>query len=197
MPVPVSTPRAIRLAALAVAFACTAIVGCTTTGVNDNGGSVARRRDINASVDATMSRLYEAAPESRQLVARAAGVLVFPSVVDVSFVVGGERGDGALRVHGRTVGYYVNTAGSFGLQAGAQSKAIVLLFMTPESLAKFRNANGWRAGIDATVAIATIGANGGIDTNTGQKPVVGFVLNNGGLMAGVSLEGAKISRIHP
>jgi lipid-binding SYLF domain-containing protein len=193
----VSTSQAVRLAALVFAFACTAMVGCTTTGWKDRGNPVAQRKDINSGVDATLSRLYNAAPESRQLVTRAAGVLVFPSVLGISFVVGGQHGDGALRVAGKTVGYYATTAGSIGFQAGAQSKAIVLLFMTPDSLARFRNANGWTAGVDATVAVAEIGANGSIDTNTLQKPVVGFVLNNAGLMAGVSLEGSKISKINP
>jgi lipid-binding SYLF domain-containing protein len=191
----VSTPRAARLAALAIAFACTATVGCTTTGWHEKGNPVAQRTDINAGVDATLSRLYDSAPQSRQLVARAAGVLVFPSVLSLSFGVGAEHGEGALRVAGRSVAYYDTTAGSVGFQAGAQSKAIVVLFMTPDSLAKFRNANGWTAGVDATVAVADVGANGSIDTNTIQQPVVGFVLNNAGLMAGVSLQGSKISKI--
>ena len=191
----VSIPHAVRLAVLAVAFTCTAVAGCTTTGLHDEGSRAAERTSIDAGVDTTLSRLYDSAPESRQLVARAAGVLVFPSVLSVSFGVGAEHGNGALRVHGKTVGYYDTTAGSIGFQAGAQSKAIVVLFMTPDSLAKFRNANGWTAGVDATVAVANVGANGSIDTNTVQQPVVGFVLNNAGLMAGVSLQGTKISKL--
>jgi lipid-binding SYLF domain-containing protein len=191
----ISSPHAVRLAVLAIAFTCTAVAGCTTTGLHDKGSPVAERTDLNAGVDATLSKLYDSAPESRQLVARAAGVLVFPSVLSVSFGVGAEHGNGALRVHGKTVGYYDTTAGSIGFQAGAQSKAIVVLFMTPDSLAKFRNANGWTAGVDATVAVADVGANGSIDTNTIKQPVVGFVLNNAGLMAGVSLQGSKISKI--
>jgi lipid-binding SYLF domain-containing protein len=196
MQTPVSSSRRVRLAALAIAFASTAVVGCTTTGWRDKSSAVTQRSDINAGVDAALSRLYGAAPESRQLIARAAGVLVFPSVLSISFGIGAEHGSGALRVSGKTVGYYNTTGGSFGLQAGAQSKAVVLLFMTPDSLAKFRNANGWTAGVDATVAIADVGANGNIDTNTVQHPVVGFVLNNSGLAAGVSLQGSKISKIH-
>jgi lipid-binding SYLF domain-containing protein len=118
----VSTPHAVQLAALAVAVACTAAVGCTTTGSRDNVNPVAQRTDIDAGIDVTLSRLYESAPESRQLVARAAGVLVFPSVLSVSFGVGAEHGDGALRVDGKTVGYYKTTAGSFGFQAEPSRK---------------------------------------------------------------------------
>ena len=105
------------------------------------------------------------------------------------------KSTGVLRVGGANAGYYSTTAGSIGFQAGAQSKAMFVLFMTDEALNKFRNSNGWTVGADATVAVVNIGANGRIDTNTAQQPVVGFVLNNGGLMAGVSLEGTKIAKI--
>ncbi|MNJ77204.1 hypothetical protein D3C81_2256300 [compost metagenome] len=70
---------------------------------------------------------------------------------------------------------------------------MVLLFMTDDALAKFRASSGWTIGADASVAVANVGANGTIDSNTAQQPIVGFVLNNGGLMAGVSVDGNKIS----
>lgn len=187
---------AARVAALAIAVACMGTAGCTTTGLHDTGSAVSRRTGVDAGVDATLSRLYESAPDARQLVARAAGVLVFPSVLSIGFGVGAEHGNGALRVAGKTVGYYDTTAGSIGFQAGAQSKAIVVLFMTSDSLTKFLDSNGWTAGVDASVAVAQVGANGSVDTYTVQQPVIGFVLNNIGLMAGVSLQGAKISKLH-
>ncbi|MNL24745.1 hypothetical protein D3C87_1461930 [compost metagenome] len=114
-----------------------------------------------------------------------------------SFIVGVEHGKGVLRVGDSAVGYYGTTSGSIGFQAGAQSKAMVLLFMTDDALNKFRNSSGWTVGADATVAIVNIGANGRIDSNTAKQPIVGFVMNNGGLMAGVSLEGTKISKYEP
>lgn len=187
---------ATRVVALAIAVACMGTAGCTTTGLHDTGSAVSRRTGVDAGVDATLSRLYESAPDARQLVARAAGVLVFPSVLSIGFGVGAEHGNGALRVAGKTVGYYDTTAGSIGFQAGAQSKAIVVLFMTSDSLTKFLDSNGWTAGVDASVAVAQVGANGSVDTYTVQQPVIGFVLNNIGLMAGVSLQGAKISKLH-
>ena len=98
-------------------------------------------------------------PGSRELVAKSQGVLVFPAVVGASLGVGAEYGRGVLRTAGRTQAYYSTTAGSIGFQAGAQSKAVIYLFTTQESLAKFRNSKGWTAGADATVALATIGAN--------------------------------------
>jgi len=183
------------LAAVAVAMASLTFAGCTTTMPGKDASSQTSRNDVNAGVDATLSKLYQTAPASRDLVARAKGVLVFPAVLQASFVIGGEYGKGALRVGGRTEGYYSTTAGSIGFQAGAQSKAIVLLFMTQDALDKFRNSNGWTVGADATVALANIGANGSIDTNTAQQPIIGFVTTNGGPIAGVSLQGAKIAKI--
>ncbi|MFP5406802.1 MAG: YSC84-related protein [Gammaproteobacteria bacterium] len=191
-----SVARPARLAALALAIGCTALAGCTTTTTQDTGTPGAQSGEMNSRVDATLSRLYEAVPDSRQLIARSRGVLVFPSVLSVSFGIGGEHGDGVLQVGGRTVGHYSLTGGSIGFQAGAQSKAVVLVFMTPDALARFRDSNGWSIGADATVAVAQVGANGSIDTTTMQQPVVGFVLSNAGLMAGVSLQGSKISPIN-
>jgi lipid-binding SYLF domain-containing protein len=120
-------------------------------------------------------------------------VLVFPSVVAAGFVVGAQYGEGALLVGDRSVGYYSNLSGSVGLQIGAQSKAIIFLFMTQEALDKFRNTNGWSVGADASVALVKIGANGNVDTTTATAPVQVFVLTNAGLMAGLSLEGTKVS----
>ena len=187
--------RIYHATAMAVAMAFAGIAGCTTTGPQDTGSYVAKNNSIDSGVDATLTRLYDAAPSSRELVARAAGVLVFPSVLNVGLVVGGEHGDGALRVNGATIGYYTTSGGSIGLQAGAQTKAEIILFMTPESLEKFRASHGWTAGADATIAIAHIGANGAVDTETAKHPIVGFVLTNTGLMAGVSLEGAKYTKM--
>lgn len=190
-----STTRSSGFAILTLAVAGLAFSGCTTTPPKDQASATERRTDINASADATLTRLYEAAPDARTLVDQAKGVLVFPRVLEASFVVGAEHGNGVLRVNGKNEAYYSTTGGSFGFQAGAQSKAIVLLFMTQDALDKFRASNGWTAGADATVAVATIGANGKIDTNTARESVIGFVLTNAGLMAGVSLHGTKINRL--
>ncbi|ORC49470.1 hypothetical protein B2G74_15810 [Burkholderia sp. A27] len=182
----------------ALAFGGLSLAGCTTTGGGKQGTSstdTSKRQSIDASVDGTMSRLYTTVKGSRELVAKARGVLVFPSVLQAGFIVGGQYGEGALRVGGSTVGYYSTATGSFGLQAGAQSKAIVFLFMTQDALDKFRNADGWSVGGDASVALVKMGANGAIDTNTATAPVEVFVMTNAGLMADLSLQGTKVSRL--
>ncbi|MDR5857102.1 YSC84-related protein [Caballeronia sp. LZ062] len=181
-----------------LALSCLALDGCTTNrnaGAEHAAGAADQRRSIDADVDGTIQRLYASVPGSRELVSKARGVLVFPSVLQAGFVVGAEYGKGALRVGGNTVGYYSTTSGSFGLQAGAQSKALIFLFMTQDALEKFRNSNGWSAGADASVALLKMGANGTVDTNTATKPVTAIVLTNAGLMADASLQGTKISRL--
>jgi len=185
-------------AATAVVAGTLMLAGCTMTPPSDNTPKtdVSRRHSIDANVEATLSRLYSTVPGSRELVAKARGVLVFPSVLQAGFVVGGQYGEGALRVGGASVGYYSTVSGSFGLQAGAQSKAVIFLFMTQDALDKFRASEGWSAGADASVALVKVGANGAIDTTTATAPVQVIVLTNAGLMGDVSISGTKVTRLH-
>lgn len=185
--------RRTTLAAVTLGVASVLFAGCTTNGPKDTASAAEKRQELDSAANATLTQLYAASPQSKQLVERARGVLVFPAVLSASFIVGAQHGTGVLRVSGKDSGYYSITGGSIGFQAGAQSKAMVLLFMTDDVLAKFRASSGWTIGADATVAVANVGATGNIDSNTVQQPIVGFVLNNGGLMAGVSVDGNKIS----
>ncbi|MBY8610308.1 MULTISPECIES: BPSL1445 family SYLF domain-containing lipoprotein [Burkholderia cepacia complex] len=172
------------------------VSGCTTTGTFDaSGHKTDKRHTIDAGVDSTLARLYTTAKGSRELVGKARGVLVFPSVIAAGIFVGGQYGEGSLRVAGSTVGYYSTTTGSIGLQIGAQSKAIIFLFMTDDALGRFRNSEGRSVGGDASVAVLKVGANGNVDTSTATAPIEAFVLTNNGLMAGVTLEGTKITRL--
>lgn len=182
--------------ASALAFAGLALAGCTTTGTPARTSDASVRGEINQGIDSTLSRLYAQVKGSRELVAKANGVLVFPNVLAAGFVVGGEYGKGALRVHGAHAGYYSVGSVSVGFQAGAQSKAVIILFMTHDALEKFRNSSGWTAGADASVAVMRVGANGEIDTATANNPVDAFVLTNAGLMANLNLEGTKISKLN-
>jgi lipid-binding SYLF domain-containing protein len=181
--------------ASAAALAIGSITGCSTTtsGPGTGGSPAAKRLSIDADVDSALSRLYAQDPAARELVAKARGTLVFPSVVSAGFVVGGSYGEGALRIHGRNERYYKTAAGSVGLLAGAESKSVYLLFMTQEALDKFIASNGWTVGADASVAMINVGASASADSNTAQQAVIGYVLTKGGLMANLSLEGTKIS----
>ncbi|WP_321925754.1 BPSL1445 family SYLF domain-containing lipoprotein [Paraburkholderia guartelaensis] len=185
-------------AAVTIASGGLTLAGCTTTTNSNSTASqnMSKRQSIDASVDGTLSRLYSTVKGSHELLAKSRGVLVFPEVLQAGFIVGAQYGEGALRVGGATVGYYSTASGSFGLQAGAQSKALIFAFMTQDALDKFRATDGWAAGADASVALVTVGANGVIDTNTATHPVEAFVLTNAGLMADVSLAGTKVTRLN-
>jgi lipid-binding SYLF domain-containing protein len=126
---------------------------------------------------------------------QAAGYLIFPRVIKVGIGIGGETGEGALRVGGKTVNYYRTSAGSFGFQLGAQAKSILIAFMTKESLDKFSNSSGWKVGIDGSVALIDLGAGKTIDTGNIKDPVVGFIFGAKGLMYNLTLEGSKISKL--
>ena len=151
--------------------------------------------EIDAGVGATLQSFQRQFPGARELGRKAAGVLVFPSVVKAGFGFGGEYGEGLLIIHGRRGGYYNLISGSFGFQLGVQVRSVIIMFMTERALASFESTYGWRVGIDASVAIVTLGAGGSIDTESLTSPVIGFILDPAGLMYNLSLEGSKISRI--
>lgn len=151
--------------------------------------------EIDASVGEALDLFAEQVDGGRRFLDKAAGYLVFPRVIKVGVGVGGETGEGALIVDGRTVDYYRTASGSIGFQLGAQAKSIVIAFMTPEALEKFRNSAGWKVGVDGSVALIDIGAGKAIDSTSINDPVVGFVFGSKGLMYNLTLEGSKITRI--
>ena len=178
------------LAALVVLSA-----GCSTTS-GASGDPAAQRQAIDSAADSALTRLYREASGSKELVASARGVLVFPSVISAGFIIGGGSGQGVMRKGGKSSGFFRMTEGSVGLLAGAQSQAVFILFMTQEALTRFENSNGWTVGADGSVSLITIGANAQITTQTAQQPIVGFVLTNGGLMANLSLNGNRITPLN-
>ena len=183
-----------RLVIAALMSALVLATGCTTTGPGSSDPAT-RRQNIDSGVDNALATLYRQVPASQQLVSRARGVLVFPAVLEAGFVFGAWKGDGALRKGGKTVSFHRTTGGSFGLQAGAQSTAVFLLFMTDGALARFQSSKGWTAGVDATVTLISVGANAQATTATTQQPIIGYVLSNTGLMAGVTVDGSRITRL--
>jgi lipid-binding SYLF domain-containing protein len=122
-------------------------------------------------------------------------MLVFPEVVKAGIGIGGEYGEGALIVNGKTVDYYSTAAASIGFQLGAQIKSQIILFMNPKVLYQFRKSDGWKAGVDGSVALATLGAGGEISSDTIKEPIIGFIFSNKGLMYNLTFEGAKVTRL--
>jgi len=150
---------------------------------------------VDAKVNDTIDAFKREVNGAEVFLNQAAGYLVFPRVIKVGIGLGAETGDGALRIGGRSAGYYRTTAGSFGLQLGAQAKSIVIVFMTDESLQKFRDSSGWKVGADASVALIDLGAGKTIDSQNIKDPVVGFIFGSKGLMYNLTLEGTKISKV--
>ncbi len=153
--------------------------------------------EIQAAVKACLERFAAQVGGGRELLAQAKGVLVMPGVIKAGFILGGEYGEGALRVGGKTAGYYRLASGSIGLQIGGQAKDIVILFMTDESLRGFQASEGWEVGIDGNVALVNLGGGERVDFTRMKEPIIGFVFDVKGLMADISLKGAKFSRFHP
>ena len=121
--------RRVGMAAATISVAGLLFAGCTTTSPQSNGTASEQRQSINSAANESLGKLYQAAPQSKELVARAKGVLIFPDVLSGSFFIGAQHGKGVLRVGGANAGYYSTTAGSIGFQAGAQSKAMFVLFI--------------------------------------------------------------------
>lgn len=178
---------------LALAGAALA-AGCASTAPGTPPNPGAKRREIDAGVDTALAHLY-ARPGMRELVSRAQGALVFPEIFTAGLVVGGSYGQGALRKGNATTGYYSVGAASVGLTAGAQTKALYLLFMTADALQKFEASKGWTIGVDAAVTLADFGAEGRLDTRTVQAPIIGLVRAQSGFMANLSLEGTKFNKL--
>ncbi|MEA3492636.1 MAG: YSC84-related protein [Campylobacterota bacterium] len=126
---------------------------------------------------------------------RVKGLLIFPSVVKAGIGVGGEYGEGVLRVGGKSVQYYSTASASIGFQLGAQKKSLIIAFMTEDALNNFRNKSGWKIGVDGSVALINLGAGKDINSETVGKPVVGFMFGNKGLMYNLTLEGSKFTKI--
>jgi lipid-binding SYLF domain-containing protein len=173
----------------------TALIVVALVAVMAAVGSAKTAKEIDVSVDVALERFYKQVDGAREFAKSAKGILVMPNVKKGAFIIGGEYGEGALRVGGKTVDYYNTVSGSIGLQIGGEAKDIILCFMTAEALKNFRAGQGWEAGVDGNVALITVGAGGRADTTTVKDPIVGFVFDVKGLMADVSLKGAKFSKI--
>jgi lipid-binding SYLF domain-containing protein len=150
---------------------------------------------LDADVQSTLLSFYVEHPGNRDIVAKSAGVLVFPRVTKAGLGVAGERGQGSLVVNGKPAGYYQMSGASVGVTIGVAHRAEIIVFMTPEARDKFEASNGWTVGADVGMAVASKGAGGDFDTESMRKPVIAFVLGEHGLIADVSLEGTKITKV--
>jgi lipid-binding SYLF domain-containing protein len=185
--------RMVKLFCAVAAILC--LLGLAGTVLQPVDSHAASAKEIDIKVDAAIKYFEEEVAGGKEFLKDAKGVLVFPSVIKAGFGIGGEYGEGALRIKGKTVDYYSTAAASIGFQIGAQSKKVILVFMQENALKQFRESSGWEAGVDGSVALVELGAGGSLDTSNIKDPIVGFVFGNKGLMYNLTLEGSKFTKL--
>jgi lipid-binding SYLF domain-containing protein len=177
-----------------------ALTACQSTGGQFAGGQqlTSSASDISRDSNAALQTLYASNPEARQLAKRAKGILVFPNIVKAGFLVGAQYGSGgALLKNGSAAGYYNIVAGSYGLQAGVQSFSYAMFFMDNDSLNYLNRSEGWEVGVGPSIVVVDQGVAKNLTTTTAKSGVYAFIFGQKGLMAGLGLQGSKISRIYP
>jgi len=149
------------------------------------------RRDGSAA----LKKLYAGVPKAKELADKAKGVLVFPSVVKAGFMVGGLFGEGVLFKDGKAVAYYNTVAGSYGFQAGVQKYGYAMFLMNDAALQYLDKSDGWELGTGPSIVVVDEGAAAGLSTSTARDDVYAFIFSQTGLMAGLGLQGSKITKI--
>jgi lipid-binding SYLF domain-containing protein len=175
---------------------CLFLVGTLTLPHTSDAASA---QAINAGADKALADFKSKVKGADAFLRRAPGYLIFPEVIQAGIGVGGEYGEGVLRTRGRSVAYYSIASGSIGFQLGAQRKSILIVFLQKQALDSFRAkaaaGKSWNVGVDGSVALLNLGAQASIDSATINKPIVGFVFGQAGLMYNLSLEGSKITKL--
>jgi lipid-binding SYLF domain-containing protein len=153
--------------------------------------------EIDREVAEALNDLFETSPEARALAGRAKAILVFPSIVKAGFIIGAPFGDGALVRGTRSLAYYNIAAASYGLQAGAQRFGYAMFFMTSSALDYLDKSQGFEVGVGPSIVVVDEGVARTLTTTTTQSDVYAFTFGQRGLMAGLGLQGSKITRIYP
>jgi lipid-binding SYLF domain-containing protein len=175
---------------------CLVLIAAAAATVEPRVGQ-AGAAQLEADANNTLHSFVRQVPGARELANKATGILVFPSVVKAGFGIGGEYGEGILLNQQRVEGYYNLVSASFGFQLGVQQRSVIIMFMTQDALRGFEARAGWKIGVDGSVTVITVGVGGSIDTDKVVSPVIGFIIDQKGLMYNLTLEGSKISRINP
>ena len=153
--------------------------------------------ELDKKVDEATAKLFAGSEAAKNLSKVAKGILVFPTVKKAGFMVGGQRGEGALRVGGKTTGYYKTTAASFGLQAGGQKFSYAMFFMTDGALEYLKNSKGWEVGVGPSIVVVDEGTARSLTTSTAKESIYVFFFGQKGLMAGLGIQGSKITKFDP
>jgi lipid-binding SYLF domain-containing protein len=179
------------IATLILAAATTAVLAVPGTSLAADAAAI--ERDSKAA----LAKLYETTPAAKTLGEKAKAILVFPSILKAGLIIGGQGGNGALLVDGKTVGYYNIAAASYGLQAGVQEFGYAMLLMTDSARAYLDKSEGWEVGVGPSIVVMDAGAGKSLTTTTGKDDVYAFIFSQKGLMAGIGIQGSKITKINP
>lgn len=186
------------LISLLLAATVTLTGGCqSTTSAEQQAASVAEANTLESKARTALEQLYETTPSAKMLGDKAKGVLVFPSIVKAGLMAGGQYGRGVLFKQGQVAGYYNTVAASFGLQAGAQSFSYAMFLMDDNALNYLDRSGGWEIGVGPSVVVVDAGVARSLTTTTARKDVYAFIFGQQGLMAGLGLQGSKITKITP
>ena len=153
--------------------------------------------EIDRDVNNALRDLYKTTPAAKKIASIAKGILVFPDIIKGGFIIGGQYGEGALRVGGKTKGYYRSVAASYGLQAGAQKFGYVLFFLSDDDLKYLKKSDGWEIGVGPSVVVMDEGMARSFTTTTARSGVYAFFFDQKGLMAGLGIQGSNITKIQP
>src|SRR5262245_16868569 len=153
--------------------------------------------ELTTESQAALEALYAKTPAAKQLGSKAVAILVFPKITKAGLGIGGQYGEGALLKNGKATAYYKTTGASIGLQAGGQQYGYALFFMNAAAVDQLNKANGFEVGVGPTVVLVDEGAAKNITTTTMKDDIYAFVFGQKGLMAGVGIQGNKVSQVTP
>lgn len=160
-----------------------------------NSASAASAADIDRDARSALQTLLQTHPAAQAISRQAKAVLIFPRIIKAGFVFGGSYGEGELLRGNQAAGYYNSVSGSWGLQAGAQSYGYAVFLMTDRAISYLRDSRGWELGVGPSLVLVDDGVAKNLSSSTLQSDAYAFVFNQQGLMAGVTVEGSKISPI--
>jgi len=179
-----------RLTTILLVFAFT--VGALTS---PNPATAASAAEIDRDAQKALGDLYAKSPSAKTMGEKAIGIIVFPGIVKGGFIVGGQYGEGALIKDGKTVAYYNTVAASYGLQAGLQKFGYALFFMTDSAVKWIDKSDGWEIGVGPSIVVVDAGAAASMTSTTLQSDIYAFFFDQKGLMAGIGLQGTKITKL--
>jgi lipid-binding SYLF domain-containing protein len=169
----------------------------TLIGLNSAVLTAASAAELDKDCGAALNNLYSSIPELKKLGAKSKGILIFPKITKAGFIVGGQGGDGCLQKAGKSVGYYQSAAGSIGLQAGVQWYGYAMFFLDAASLKYLEDSKGWEIGTGPSVVILDEGFGKSVTSSTLKEGIAAYIFGQKGLMAGIGLQGSKITKINP